>query len=351
MGAAHGQHYLPRLLLKGFASRKKEKKAWVFYFRKDAPGKEVSVRDVGKEADFHGSPRDSDLEGRMASVETIFAPYVARWREGKFLPEVDEEIIAQFIGHLSIRTRSVREAFSGGAEVLMDELLRRFEGGEFNPFRHPDIESEMMKRMSKKPQFSQLAKQKPREFKALVRASIAQLNRSGKPTEWIRQMAEGARAAINVKESVARGHIKSLTENQIPTVRVQLLRSLTWSVVNTQQIEMILGDVGAIAKGTGDAQFQQPLALDFDKLSIICCPIGRKSVLVGRATGSDHSISANEINQASAELSREFFIAAERNERFDDFQRNIGKRAEVMSQEDIRKLIPTEMPPFGREEE
>lgn len=350
MGVAHSQHYLPRFLLKGFASRRKEKKAWVFYFRKDAAGKEVSVMDIGKEADFHGSPHDGDLEGRMASVETLFAAHTARWREGQFLPGVDEELIAQFVGHLSIRTKSVREAFSGGAEVLMDELLRRFEGGEFNPFAHPDIESEMLKRMSKRPEFLELAKRKPREFNALVRSSIAELNRSGKPTEWIRQMAEGARAAIDVKESIARGHIKSLTENQIPAARVQLLRTLTWSIVNPQQ-EMILGDVGAIAKGTDDTHFQQPLALDFDKLGTVCCPIGRKSVLVGRATGSDHPFSADEINQASAELSREFFIAAERNERLDDLQKTIGKRAEVMSQEDIRKLIPKEMPPFGQEEE
>src|ERR1017187_9869570 len=52
MGATRGQHYLPKFLLKGFASRTKEKKAWVYCFRRDAVGNKVSVRDVGKETDF-----------------------------------------------------------------------------------------------------------------------------------------------------------------------------------------------------------------------------------------------------------------------------------------------------------
>jgi hypothetical protein len=148
MGATRGQHYLPKFLLKGFASRTKEKKAWVYCFRRDAVGKEVSVRDVGKETDFHGNPRDGDLENRMAVVESVFGLHVASWREREFLLESDEELVSQFVGHLIVRTKSIREAFAAGAQVLLDELLGRLDSGELNPFRRPDFEAEMRRRMT-----------------------------------------------------------------------------------------------------------------------------------------------------------------------------------------------------------
>jgi len=351
MGATRGQHYLPQFLLKGFASRTKEKKAWVYCFRRDATGKEVSVRDIGKETDFHGNPRDSDLEDKMAAVESVFGPHVARWREGELLPGTDEELISPFVGHLIVRTKSIREAFAGGAQVLMDELLRRLDRGELNPFSQPDIEAEMMRRMSENPLFAKFAKQKPREFRARVSADLAKLKRSGKPLEWAHQMAVQARATINVNESIAQAHIKSLSESQIPAVRVQILQTLAWSIARTNHKEIILGDAGAVAREIDDTQFKHPLALEFSRLGMLCCPIGSSSVLVGRAVGLDHSFSAAEINQASAELSREFFVASERNQSFDDLQNVIGKRADIMSPEEIRKLIPKEMPPFRRESE
>lgn len=103
---------------------------------------------------------------------------------------------------------------------------------------------------------------------------------------------------------------------------------------------MILGDAGAVAREMDDTQFRHPLALDFNMIGMLCCPIGSSSILVGRAVGFDHPFLADEINQASAELSRVFFVAAQRNERLDELQKLIGRRAHIMSPEEIRKLLP-----------
>lgn len=351
MGATRGQHYLPQFLLKGFASRTKEKKAWVYCFRRDAVSKEVSVRDIGKETDFHGNPRDSDLETRIAAVESVFGPHVARWREQESLQASDEELVTQFVGHIIVRTKSIREAFTTGAQILLDELLERLDGGELNPFRRPDFEAEMRRRMIENPLLAKLAKQKPREFRARAAAALAELNRSGKPLEWSQQIAKEARATVDVKKSMARAHIKSLTENQIPAARVRILQTLVWSIVRTNQNGVVLGDAGAVAREIDDTKFRHPLALEFDRLGMLCCPIGSRSVLVGRAIGFEHPFSADEINQASAELSREFFVAAERNQSFDGLQRVIGNRADIMTPQEIRELIPKEIPPFRREDE
>ncbi len=167
---------------------------------------------------------------------------------------------------------------------------------------------------------------------------------------WL-EICLGGRSVIGICTPPAQAHIKSLSESQIPAVRVQILQTLAWSIARTNHKEIILGDAGAVAREMDDTQFKHPLALEFSRLGMLCCPIGSSSVLVGRAVGLDHSFSAAEINQASAELSREFFVASERNQSFDVLQNVIGKRADIMSPEEIRKLIPKEMPPFRRESE
>jgi hypothetical protein len=147
----------------------------------------------------------------------------------------------------------------------------------------------MRRRMSDNPLFAKFAKQKPREFRARVSAELAKLKRSGKPLEWAHQMAVQARATVNVNESIAQAHIKSLSESQIPAVRVQILQTLAWSIARTNHKEIILGDAGAVAREMDDTQFKHPVALEFSRLGMLCCPIGSSSVLVGRAVGLDHS--------------------------------------------------------------
>lgn len=42
-------------------------------------------------------------------------------------------------------------------------------------------------------------------------------------------------------------------------------------------------------------------------------------------------------------------MAAERNWSFDDLQRVIGNRADIMTPQEIRELVPKEIPPFKHE--
>ena len=60
---------------------------------------------------------------------------------------------------------------------------------------------------------------------------------------------------------MARAHIKSLTENQIPAARVQILQNLVWSIVRTTPNGVVLGDAGAVAREIDGTQFKHPFAL------------------------------------------------------------------------------------------
>jgi hypothetical protein len=81
---------------------------------------------------------------------------------------------------------------------------------------------------------------------------------------------------------------------------------------------------------------------------MLCCPIGRQTVLVGRSANCGQALSVEELNLASAELSREFFVAGLLSPNFEDLRQVIGRRSEILADEEIRKLIPKEMPPLIR---
>jgi hypothetical protein len=343
MGATRGQHYLPKFLLKGFASRTREDKAWVYYFRRNAAVKEVSVADIGKQTDFHGNPRDSDLENRMQAVESLFGPHLAKWRAGEFISEADGDLAAQFVAHILIRTKSLRDAVEGGAQFLMTELTGRLDRGEFNPFSRTEYEAEIIEKMRANPSLAKFARKKPREFKALVRVKLAEAKQSGKVLEWNQQVAEQARA-VDVSRLVAQAHINSLTRSQIPDLRVKVLQALSWSLSKTNQPVIILGDAGAMARDTDDPQFKNPFTLDFERIGMVCCPISSNAVLVGRAPGVDHTFAADEINLASAELSRDFFVASQRDQDFEDLQKVIRHRADLVSEEELRTIISEATP-------
>ena len=78
----------------------------------------------------------------------------------------EEELVAQFVGHIIVRTKSIRDAFTASAQIMLNEVLERLDRGELNPFGRPDFEAEMRRRMIENPLLAKLAKQKPREFRA-----------------------------------------------------------------------------------------------------------------------------------------------------------------------------------------
>jgi hypothetical protein len=56
-----GQHFAPRFLLDGFASRRHRKESYACLFRRGATCDEVNMRDVGKSRYFYGDPSRAEL--------------------------------------------------------------------------------------------------------------------------------------------------------------------------------------------------------------------------------------------------------------------------------------------------
>lgn len=85
---ARRHHYIPRFLLKGFASRtvttKKQSKHFLFQYLKNGHISEPSIKDVALQFDFHGKPNSSNLQNIISLEENKYARLTDRLRKGQF---------------------------------------------------------------------------------------------------------------------------------------------------------------------------------------------------------------------------------------------------------------------------
>jgi hypothetical protein len=130
-GLAKNQHYVPRCLLRGFASA--SEKVWVFDKQADRHPFETSVKNVAAEKGFYNLETPSgmaSLEPALARLEDLVAPILRRLREEHSLSSLtieDRATLAFFAVVQLQRTQGHRAKFADMMKQLRDRL------SEFGP--------------------------------------------------------------------------------------------------------------------------------------------------------------------------------------------------------------------------
>jgi len=106
------------------------------------------------------------------------------------------------------------------------------------------------------------------------------------------------------------------------------LAAAVWRVHRSQRPVFILGDVGVIARYSGATEPIHPLNGSGD-LQALILPISSSALLVG-AMATALPIEDDAVNVASAELSRDFFVAANDGPREADYHNALGHRATII---------------------
>lgn len=125
-------HYVPKFLIKGFATERKRGKFQTQVFDKRTDGRfTASIEDVMVEGDFNALDVDGDrvsLEGYIGRFEAAAAPLVERIvREGSVatLSEAERLEIARFVALQFIRGTGHRAQFDDAARAIATEIERR----------------------------------------------------------------------------------------------------------------------------------------------------------------------------------------------------------------------------------
>lgn len=329
-----GHHFIPRFLLNGFASRSDSKDRRVWVFDKNGRIAETNIGSVAKQRYFHGDPADSPLEYTVADRETSFAPLVQRLRSGCASRE-DLRAAPELVVHLWVRTKNIRDGFAETCRDIFDlteEMLQQCERDE-EVALGAAIENEL--RVPQNEALRGLAPAQRLRMRKGLRRMIAQGDFLAELLPYLQSQRPLLDAAAD--DAGRNTQLSSLSKELAPRARVEELSFLHWGVVPARGARLVLGDVVVIAKTERRSEYVNLTAADGDfPLVAVVLPLAPESALVG-SRGAITSLNASEINEASAALSRAFFVACQRTTAEERLLQVLGTRTDLFTKEQIRR--------------
>jgi Protein of unknown function (DUF4238) len=327
------QHFLPRFLLKGFASRSRGGSYFTYLFQKGRAPHETNTINVAVVGDFYGREADGGgVEAGLGESERLHATVLDRVRKEGLVDE-DRLVLGEFIRLLLVRTRHMRDSATDWAAQMSRIVGRLLQ----TPQAQENLKREIGERALRDERFwtsvstpgLSLSKQ---QMEYLVDLAMAQSNLPS-----ILQQYSEALPMMDVQGAVTAGQIgglrRAIAERPVPPDDV------VWSVMKTEPHVLILGDLAVIARtGNGYCHPMQPDA----GLQAMLIPISHQHLLVGALEPKMGVVDPEEVNLASAQLSRDFFLASRNTERERRYQAQLGARAQFAGLSEMLTQIATE---------
>jgi Protein of unknown function (DUF4238) len=294
------QHYIPQFLLKGFASRATTKAHLVFRFAKGSEPHEVNTVNVAVARKFHDG-LSHDLEQRISFRESNYAAALEKLRERKSDPS-DISLIAECVFNLMVRTKHIRDGFT----ILGREIF----GFLDMPETQRVIRKRVLKDFAARPEINAQLKRYPKNRRE--RILLLEITKRGVDlTEEYKRFWNHVKPRIDVEQYAKLAQLKVLEQEGIPEPRRQSLIDYHWYIDHTQPGSFVLGDVGPLARVPDSNQLTFPYGFGIPLM--VCLPISSGELLVGTMKPDGEELQVEDVNWASAELSRDFFVAS-RNE-------------------------------------
>lgn len=311
--AGKRQHYIPRLLQRGFLHDSPDEAERTWLHRRDVEARLVGIRDIGVE-DWFYSRRSADgsptLDDQITDIERIVGPIVGRLRASAPGASIDPVEAAQTVVHLVMRTAHLRKIISVGMTNLT------FEIGSI--FTNPERLAEMIGLTGSAPASAVLE---------AIRDSASELAAEGVPIafaerafafllrefgEWlITQSIEMLGPLFPQLLSELVGKVRSAHNSVLAASPdnngwLIALTAFEWTIeVGT---DLILSDAVALAREDSGPFRPFLLAKAVDSRAMVM-PVSSDRLLVGRAVGSG-PIELDDFNAQAAANCESFFIGA-----------------------------------------
>jgi hypothetical protein len=349
--AGKRQHVLPRFLLRGFASRTDGKKTFVWVYRKLQEPFETTVENVGLEKHFYGKSGELSADDVITNLEGGYANLVSALRATADGDEVCDARVPEFITHLTIRSKQLREFVRTSSEYLLEEVTSHL----MDPAnlkrlllsRPERIQQELEKRL----EAYDLPRNQKRLFMKRAKAyAPAMVNKQ--MAELQKTLTESVDEIRNVLPRAVRdGHIKSLAKDAAPETRAQTYRDLHW-FIRESPVPLILGDFGCLFEVSAKRQFK-PMDDMGDPIVNTFLPVSSRKMLIGTSYSTASQVDFALVNKATAKCSHEYFVASDCSAVNNKLASTIGHWAGLLTEEEVDALLPEiiadlERDPFGR---
>jgi hypothetical protein len=345
MSEGKRNHFIPIVLLRRFASRaeRKRRKYWIWQLAADTPPVEISVRDAAVSSHFYGK-RESGLERELGLFETRLGSAFQAIDDGED-PGLHSETFRVFVYIQMLRTRALREQFIDTSTRMLDdlfdettpELLLNAVSQELETNFESYLENEINKLSKVQRKAASILLARPRARETLKRAFMEQVvNSDTKP------MLDAASVAMRdpklISESAASGQIRGLSRVLGGEGIPKSFLPMKWSVVHHQGTgSFVLGDCCVVARSI-EGEFGFPIRFG-KSWSEMFVPISPDRVLIAsRSASTDNSISNQELNFQSAELSRKFIFSSSASDEFRELAASIGNEKFLLPEDELSNL-------------
>ena len=335
------QHFVPRFLQEGFASRKTKTATFAWVYRKGHPPLEMNTINIGVEGFFYTNGADSEADDILTEVEGPFNELISGLRELRPGP-VSDTRIPDLIGHLEFRTRHLRQTVLKPSAYFMRRLLDYVEQQDMflmrvgqklrnEPHHKKNLLMKMMKRGVPQSEFGKYM----RAFDALIPAALD----ASRPALEYMVASMRPRLEKELSEMIKSAHIKALKmPAEASEGRIQRYKGLSYRVEESRDLPLILGDSTILFVAEKPKKPYRTLLQKDDILSAVLLPISAERLLIGSKDGPV-SFPTSELRQAIARCSVEFFISDRESESLKQLSVEIGRDAELISEEELEQIV------------
>jgi hypothetical protein len=328
------QHSLPQFLMKGFYSRISDTDLYTWVCRKDGKIFESNLKNIGKETSFYGTDGPNSLDESITNYENEIAPKIDQLRQRTSSFEINDPSIAGFVAHIGMRTRHLRESMADSLEELSLAFMK-----------HIEIPSNLLPMIKKMiiydppPQVKTLKRQLMRRGYSNKQCKKYFLEYFENNIEQSDPLLRDMRQHIEkkIRSLAGNSQLKALLKDVIPLEMAVNFNELHWHLLYSDHSHYILGDLGVLMRFQPGAEYLL-FPENSRSLEAVFFPISSNHLLVGTVAEGEPAVNPEEINAASAQNSKEFFISSQRT-LVDSYRSEIGTHNPLITDEEQRLLL------------
>ena len=248
--AGKRQHYLPRFLLKGFLDRTSSNQDSTWVVRQGREPFKANIVNVGVSKKFYESSETKGIDDELTEREGEFAPSLDVLRSRSQSLEIKDPLIPDFVCHLQIRTKHLRDSLVESTDFLFREMMDFMEDpvNLHSLFRtylknNPQFLKQMCDEALQGQRMSRVQRQ---QFSRYVQDWAfsyvdSNINEATNLFSQFRQVLEP-----QLREAAVKGQLGALAKAVVPEPRAAVYRGLSWTLVVIKDEGLILGDCGPV---------------------------------------------------------------------------------------------------------
>ncbi|HFQ3243179.1 TPA: DUF4238 domain-containing protein [Escherichia coli] len=332
--AGNRQHFIPRFLQRGF-SNEKNGKYFTNWYRKDCFKENMIVENIGLENKFYSHYGDSSVDKKITENETYsYSRILNSLVDGSYNLD-NRKDLAEFIYHMEIRTKNLREnmidSWAYFGEQLKNRLLDKETLIDYFQRNPKTIKELLQNELNKLPILASLHEQYNSMFFDNVQL-------------WLPNAAEKMLSTLvpkfeqeiisKIPEIVKKVQLDVLVSSE--DKKSNIYKNMHYKVLKTNQ-SLILGDSIVIFEVSGERKFK-PFYESNDGLKCIYIPLDSYSLLYATPNPEDKP-NVDGINKAIAQCSFDFFISKFHSDECQIFRSEIGKNVFIVTTEYIDEIL------------